>query len=290
MSLKVVATPIGNPGDITLRAIEALKAAEVVIGEERREVSTLLKRIGATTAEIRLLNEHSGDDDIKELLELCRDQDVALVSDAGTPGFCDPGARLVAACRRERIPVTALPGASSLMCLLALSGGQSQEQKRDQKVGPKVGQKIDPKIDQIREFVFRGFLPAERDARAQALRQLANERRPIVLMDTPYRLGKLLEELAALYPTRKALIGTNLTLENELVLEDTLAALAPRFAGQKAEFILLLYPRECLESQPGDQTAKQILHRTASQRDSQGRRFPARSSGKSRFDKRQKKR
>ena len=122
MPLKLVATPIGDPKDITLRAIDVLKEADVVIGEERREVSKLLKSLGIEAKMLELLNEHSRDNDVTDLLELCRTKSVALVTDCGTPGFCDPGARLVAACRREGILSTPVPGASSLMCLLSVSG------------------------------------------------------------------------------------------------------------------------------------------------------------------------
>lgn len=218
MPLKVVATPIGNLGDITMRAIETLKSADAIVGEERREVSTLLKRLGIESKDLHLLNEHSTERDVADLLALCREKDVALVSDAGTPGFCDPGARLVAACRTAGVLVATLPGASSLMCLLSLSG---------------------TRVDQ---FLFRGFLPAEREAREAALRELAREARPVVLMDTPYRLGKLMGELASRFPTRNALLGLDFTLETERVWEGSLTDLAAKAAGQKAEFVLLLFP------------------------------------------------
>ena len=216
--LKIIATPIGNPGDITLRAIEALKAADLVIGEERREVSTLLKRIGVEKQEIQLLNEHTTDADVNELLKLCAEKNVALVSDCGTPGFCDPGARLVEACRKANVQVTTLPGASSLMCLLSLSGTQ------------------------IRDFVFAGFPPAEREERAQALRKHAADSRAVVLMDTPYRLGKLLSELSQLAGDRRALLGMDFTLETETIVEDTLKEMVGKIGDRKAEFMLLLYP------------------------------------------------
>lgn len=237
MPLTVVATPIGNPGDITLRAIEALKNAAVVIGEERREASTLLKRLGIETPELRLLNEHSSDTDVAELLTMCREKQVALISDAGTPGFCDPGARLVAACRAHDVAVTAAPGASSLMCLLAQSG---------------------TRLDQ---FLFRGFLPAEREARDGAMRELARESRAVVLMDTPYRLSKLMSELADRFPGRRALLGLDLTQETERIWEDSLLALATKVSGQKAEFVLLLYP----EAPPAAKGAT-VSHRGAKER------------------------
>ncbi len=220
MSLAIVATPIGHPGDITLRAIETLKNAEIVIGEERKEVSKLLKSLGIEKKEYFLLNEHSRDDDVKELLELCRTKTVALVSDCGTPGFCDPGARLVAACRKEKIPVTTAPGASSLMSILSLSG------------------------ENLRQFVFRGFLPAEREERERAVRELAREDRPVVLMDTPYRLVRLLSELAEKFPERRALLGIDLTQATEEILEDRLSELRVKVGERKAEFILILFSQK----------------------------------------------
>lgn len=218
MPLHLIATSIGNPGDITLRAIEALKAADVVVGEERREVSKLLKSLGIEGKRLELLNEHSKEDDVRELLDLCRTQNVALVTDCGTPGFCDPGARLVAACRASNIASTPLPGASSLMCLLSVAG------------------------QQMTEFLFRGFLPAESNARAQALRELERERRPVILMDTPYRLGKLLLELRERLPERRALLGCDFTQESETIIEAKLKDLPALIGERKAEFILAIFP------------------------------------------------
>lgn len=218
MSLHLIAVPIGDPADITLRAIETLKAADVVIGEERKEVSKLLKSLGIMDKRLELLNEHSNDRDVLELRELCATQKVALVSDCGTPGFCDPGARLVTECRREGITASPVPGASSLMCLLSVCGHD------------------------MREFLFRGFLPADREARALALRELDRERRPLILMDTPYRLGRLLEELATRWPDRRAVLGCDFTQDTETVIEAPLKDL-PRLVGaRKAEFIMAVFP------------------------------------------------
>ena len=218
MALQLIAVPIGHPGDITLRAIESLKAADVVVGEERKEVSKLLKALGIEGKRMELLNEHSRDEDVRELVGLCRTSQVALVTDCGTPGFCDPGARLVAACRSEGLAASPLPGASSLMCLLSVSGTD------------------------MRQFLFRGFLPAEREERLQALRELDRERRPIVLMDTPYRLGRLLSELSERWPDRRALLGCDFTQPTETVLEAPLKALPGLVGERKAEFILAVFP------------------------------------------------
>lgn len=218
MSLHLIATPIGNRQDITLRAIDALKNAEIVIGEERREVSRLLKSLGISDRRLELLNEHSKPAEVRALAELCREHAVALVTDCGTPGFCDPGARLVAACRSQGIATTPLPGASSLMCLLSVTGHSMQE------------------------FLFRGFLPTKRDVRGLALRELAHEKRPVILMDTPYRMGRLLAELAERFPERRALLGCDFTQESETIVEAHLKDLPGLMGQRKAEFILAVFP------------------------------------------------
>ena len=115
MSLSVIATPIGNLGDISYRSVEILKAADLIIGEERKVVSKLIKHLSLGRKEIELLNEHSDQEDLDFLLNECRIKTIALVSDCGTPGFCDPGALLVKACRKAGIKIDILPGASSLM-------------------------------------------------------------------------------------------------------------------------------------------------------------------------------
>jgi 16S rRNA (cytidine1402-2'-O)-methyltransferase len=226
VSLKLVATSIGDPGDITLRAIETLKSADVVIGEERKEVSKLMKALGIEGKRLELLNEHSKDIDVAELLELCRTLNVALVSDCGTPGFCDPGAKLVSLCRRESISVTTLPGASSLMCILSVAGHE------------------------MKEFVFRGFLPVDRDERAQALKDLERERRPIILMDTPYRLNRLMSELALKWPERRGVLGCDFTQSTESIHDGSLKSIAAEVGERKAEFILALFPGPVSGPQP----------------------------------------
>ncbi|HVK62334.1 MAG TPA: SAM-dependent methyltransferase, partial [Bdellovibrionales bacterium] len=122
MALRLVATSIGDPGDLSQRAVDTLKAAEIVIGEERKEASKLLKSLGLEGKRIELLNEHTPDSEVAELAKLCHEHEIALITDCGTPGFCDPGARLVAACRSVGVSSSPIPGASSLMCLLSVSG------------------------------------------------------------------------------------------------------------------------------------------------------------------------
>ena len=226
MSLELIATPIGDDQDISLRAIEALKAADVVIGEERKEASKLLKRLGIEGKRLELLNEHTRDEDLGDLVELCRTQRVALVTDCGTPGFCDPGSKLVALCRAQNLPSKPIPGASSLMCLLSVSGRY------------------------LSEFLFRGFLPAEKEARAAAINELTRERRPVILMDTPYRMGRLLSELAEKFPTRKVLLGCDFTQATETIIEANAIDLPKLVGERKAEFILALFPANAGEPTP----------------------------------------
>jgi 16S rRNA (cytidine1402-2'-O)-methyltransferase len=227
MPLFLVATPLGHSQDISQRAIETLREAEVVIGEERREASKLLKSLGIEGKQLELLNEHSTEGDVVELVAFCREKRVALVTDCGTPGFCDPGARLVAACRAEGLICSPVPGPSSLMCLLSVAG------------------------QQLTEFLFRGFLPPDREARTKALRELASERRPFILMDTPYRMTRLLSELSEKFPERRALLGCDFTQETEAVYEAALKDL-PRLVGdRKAEFILAVFPTPQSTVRPG---------------------------------------
>ena len=226
MPLHLIATPIGTETDITLRAIERLKAATVVIGEERKEVSKLLKRLDIPGKQMELLNEHSTTEDLADLLKLCKEHDVALVTDCGTPGFCDPGSKLVSACRAAGVKVSPVPGASSLMCLLSVCG------------------------DYMSEFLFRGFLPADRDSRQAALRELDREQRPVVLMDTPYRLNRVMDELSQRWPTRRAVIGLDFTQETEVIYEAKLKELPALVGDRKAEFIIVIFPATNIVAKP----------------------------------------
>lgn len=218
MSLLLVATPIGNYQDISSRAIEALKSADLIIGEEPKPLRKLLKYLGLPlTKEMAFLNEHSQDIEVQQLAIVCQTQRVCLVSDCGTPGFADPGPRLTQICRQMGIPVSTVPGPSSLSCLLSLGSRP------------------------ITHFEFLGFPPREANARSSFFEGLkAKMRQNLVLMDTPYRLEKTLKELNATIPHRRMLLGTKLTERDELVLEDQISKLANSNLG-KRNFIALIY-------------------------------------------------
>lgn len=219
MGLRLVATPIGNPQDLGLRALELLKSAEIIIVEEFKESTMILRAHGISGKPLEKLNEHSTREDLERLANLCAHQDVVLITDCGTPGFCDPGAHLVDVCRQKNILVQTVPGPSSIMGLLSLSS-----------------QRLD-------EFIFKGFLPAENSARSQAFQELKKEKKAIIIMDTPYRFQKMLQECEKTLPDRQMLLAINLTQENELILEGK----APDFLKHprlplKAEFLILIYP------------------------------------------------
>lgn len=216
--LYLVATPVGEASEITLRGLEILKTCDVLICESTKETSKLLRVHGVAGKNYEILDEHSKPEDVRRLMELCRQQTAALVSDGGTPAFCDPGAALVALCRKEKIPVKAVLGASSLMGLLCLAG------------------------ERLDQFVFRGFLPAETEERRRALRELQSEKRAVILMDTPYRLKKILAEMEEFFPQRRLFLVRDLSLPTEQHLEGRASELRAASREDKAEFMLLLRP------------------------------------------------
>lgn len=227
MPLTLVPTPIGHQDDFTLRGLEALRAATHIIVEERKESTRWLRAHGIAKGNYESLNEHSTPEDLKALTALCRDHEVALITDCGTPGFCDPGADLVRACRAAGIRVRALPGASSLTTLLSLSG------------------------ERLDEFLFRGFLPVKTEEREPAWKALAREPRAVVLLETPYRCRKWVTEAAQFHPERRFLIALNLTQENELVVEAKGRDLPAKIPADKAELIALMYARTGPPLYPG---------------------------------------
>ena len=219
--LYVVATPIGCSADLSHRALKLLKEATFIIGEEKKEVTRLLKQWEATGKPIDLLNEHSDKSDIRFLTEECAKHEVVvLISDCGTPGFCDPGADLVASCRKAGIAVKPVPGPSSLMALLSVCGHR------------------------VENFHFRGFLPAKGERRIDAIGALSEIDVPTILMDTPYRLERTLDEISKSAGQQKIILGLNLTQENEKVEIGLAGELLENHIGEKSEFILMIFPKK----------------------------------------------
>jgi 16S rRNA (cytidine1402-2'-O)-methyltransferase len=218
-TLFLVATPIGNPGDITLRAVETLKSVDLVVYEERREGERLLRHLSIEKP-VESLNEHNEAAASFHILDHLRSgKSVALVSDSGTPVFSDPGQLLVRRAIEHRIRIVPIPGASSLLPALIVSGFS---------------------IDQ---FLFYGWLSPKKDRRRAELRQLMQERRTVVLMDTPYRLLPLLKDLAETFGTgRRLCIAFNLTMPDEQMFYGTAAELLQQFSARerKGEFVIVV--------------------------------------------------
>ncbi len=215
--LYLVATPIGNSEDITLRAVRLINECDLLIGEERKSTAQLLKSLNIQK-KFELLNEHSDTQDIEFFTKECKTKTVALVTDAGTPSFHDPGFQLVESCRKNNIPVSPIPGASSLTTLISMTS------------------------QKLEDFRVYGFLPKDSDSRKSELKKLKKECSAFVLMDTPYRLERLLSELSIEFGNRKALLGIDMTGPNELYIEDQVFNLPQKAKGLKEPFMILIYP------------------------------------------------
>jgi 16S rRNA (cytidine1402-2'-O)-methyltransferase len=217
-SLFIVATPIGNPADITLRALEVLKSVDAIICEETRLGSTLLKRLGITPTELIPLNEHNEPEQAAEIiLRLFNKQNLALISDCGTPVFADPGHYLVQQAADVGIPVIPIPGPSSLMAALSVLEFN------------------------MTRFVFGGFLPREADLRRRELHRLRGLGMPVVLMDTPYRLESLLDDVAKTFGKGQPVtLACDLTLKSEKIYRGSIGEVRQQAGKRKAEFILVI--------------------------------------------------
>lgn len=203
--LHLVATPIGNAADITLRALDILAGVDVVACEDTRVTGNLLRMHGIAAALVPYHDHNAEKMRPKLIARLQRGERVALASDAGTPLISDPGHKLVRACIEAGIPVTALPGPSAVLTALQLSGLPTDR------------------------FLFAGFLPSRKGARRQALAGLAAVPATLVVLESPRRLAALLAELAEILGPRPAAVARELTKMFEEVRRDTLPALAVHY-------------------------------------------------------------
>ncbi|MCC7438325.1 MAG: hypothetical protein IT211_07470, partial [Armatimonadetes bacterium] len=215
-----VGVPIGNDGDITLRAIRTLANADVVVCEEAK-VGARIMRTHNISAKLMEMNEHNEEEATEEVIALLNaGKTVAVISDAGLPLVADPGATLVQKLRELQLRPTIIPGVSSITTALMVSGFG------------------------IDEFDMVGFLPRKSGERESAARALCRRTRPVVILETPYRLRSLLSILSDVMPLRPAALAMNLTMPNEAVLHDTLAGLNERFVEKtfRGEFVVVLGP------------------------------------------------
>lgn len=217
--LYIVATPIGNLGDITLRALAVLQGAALIACEDTRVTGKLLNHFGIK-ARLQRLDDHASPETRARIIDEARHSAVVLVSDAGTPLISDPGYRLVREARACGVTVTSIPGPCAAISALAMAGLPSDR------------------------FLFAGFLPVKDKARTATLEGLAQTAATLVFYETAPRLERSLAAIATLWPTREVAVARELTKLHEECRTGTAAALAEHYAAHppKGEIVLLIGP------------------------------------------------
>jgi len=216
--LFVVATPIGNLGDITLRAVEVLKSADVIAAEDTRHSGLLLKHLEIKKPFVSY-HEHNEAARTTELVErLGGGENVALITDAGMPGLSDPGVRLIRECIKRELPFTIIPGASSILTALLGSGFSTEK------------------------FSFRGFLPVKSGQRERALRAAAERDETAIFFESPYRLTKTLTACIDIMPERQLCVARELTKKFEEFRRGAASELLAHYQAHlpKGEIVLLI--------------------------------------------------
>lgn len=218
--LVLVSTPIGNLGDLPPRAVETLRACALICCEDTRHSGKLLSHAGVSGVRLAVANEHTEVARTVEVLDLlAAGHDVAIVTDAGTPGISDPGARLVKAAADAGHVVSAVPGPAALVMALVISGFDTSR------------------------FVFEGFVPRSGRERSERLAEVAAERRTIILYEAPHRVARTVADLTtACGPQRRIALTRELTKKFEEVWRGTLAAAAEHVATTepRGEYVLVV--------------------------------------------------
>lgn len=227
LTLYIVAGPIGNLGDITLRALETLKAADLIVAEDTRVTRKLLDHYQISKP-LRSLRERSSDDAVQNLITDIvsggRDGSlikIAYLTDAGTPGVSDPGGRLVAAARKADINVVPIPGPSSLTCLVQISG-----------------------VNLSKGVLFLGFLPKKK-GRQTLINNLKNNPVTIIIFEDKHRLAKTLQQFASIWPNAYVVVGRELTKKFEQIITGDIASTLHQLSSSslKGEFTVLIRPK-----------------------------------------------
>jgi 16S rRNA (cytidine1402-2'-O)-methyltransferase len=209
--LYVVSTPIGNLRDITIRALETLAAASIVLCEDTRTSAKLLDHYGIR-GKRQALHEHNERAKAEEIVSrIAAGEAIALISDAGTPLLSDPGFPLIRALAEANLPVFPIPGASALLSALVVAGLPTDA------------------------FAFHGFLPPKAGARANALAKLMDSRETLVFYESPRRLNDTLASMAEVFGDRQAVVSLELTKRFERTIRGSLTELAEKFAGEETK-------------------------------------------------------
>ncbi len=219
--LYIVATPIGNLGDITRRAVEVLKQVDLIAAEDTRHTAGLLSHLGidARTLSFHEHNEHQRSLQLVEML--LAGESIALVSDAGTPLICDPGYRIVSACRERGIDIVPVPGPSAVITALSASGLPTDR------------------------FLFEGFLPRSRVKRQKRLQELSDFRSTLVFYESSHRIRQSLEDMLTLYgEDRRVVVARELTKQYETIIDKPLGQLLQIITDdanqQRGEFVVMV--------------------------------------------------
>lgn len=246
--LYIVATPIGNLSDMSPRAADMLRDADIIAVEDSRVTAKLLAHLGIRKPMLPY-HDHNADRVRPELLARMRSEAVALVSDAGTPLISDPGYKLVRDARAEGIPITTAPGPCAAIAALTLAGLPTDR------------------------FLFLGFLPPRAGAREAALREIAAVRATLILYESGPRLSATLEALDKVLGERQAAVVREISKKFEETTTGTLAGLHERYrdAQPKGEIVIVVAP-------PGEQAAPEEAEIDAALREAMGRLSPSRAA------------
>jgi 16S rRNA (cytidine1402-2'-O)-methyltransferase len=218
-TLYIVSTPIGNLEDITLRAIRILKETDVIAAEDTRHTQKLLSRYGIQTP-LTSYHDHNKEEKAPVLVaRLLEGKDVALVSDAGTPGISDPGYFLINLAVDRKVPVVPIPGATAAIAALSISGLPTDS------------------------FVFEGFLPSKQSARRKRLEELKSEKRTLVFYEAPHRIINTVEDMAAVFGDREAVVTRELTKVHEEAIRGSLNDVLEQLnkGSFKGEFTIIVH-------------------------------------------------
>lgn len=213
--LYIVATPIGNLEDITLRALRILSEVALIAAEDTRRTKHLLNTYDINTP-LTSYHEHNKKTKLIHLINQLEEKDIALVSEAGMPGLSDPGYDLIVAAAKRNIPVVPVPGPSVIVTALAVSGLP------------------------IRQFSYLGFLPRKKGERRRLLESVAEEQRTIVSFESPHRLMATLRDIKEVLGDRRVAIGRELTKLHEEVFRGTIAEAIEHFTMPRGEFTLVI--------------------------------------------------
>ncbi|MFM9111755.1 MAG: 16S rRNA (cytidine(1402)-2'-O)-methyltransferase [Actinomycetota bacterium] len=249
-SLVLIATPIGNMGDLSQRALDALATCDALCCEDTRRTGLMLNNLGLSGKTYIVVNEHTEHDATNDVVErLLAGQTVGLVTDAGTPGISDPGERLVRAAIDKSIPVTAIPGPAAVVMALVVSGLSTSR------------------------FVFEGFIPRNGQERASRIAEIADERRTVVIYEAPHRLERTLADLeVACGPLRHVVVARELTKLHEEIRRATLhdAVQLARQHEPRGEYVVVIEgaaPPEPATEEQLEQALRRELANGLSKRD-----------------------